>query len=50
MSKICPKGEELNPATNRCRKSCRRDQKRNDKGRCVSKSYVPKHKPDSPSN
>ena len=50
MSKICPKGEELNPATNRCRKSCRRDQKRNDKGRCVSKSYVPKPKPDSPSN
>ena len=34
----CPSGKELNPATGRCRVSCKEDQKRSDKtGRCIKK-------------
>jgi serine/threonine protein kinase len=33
--KICPKGKELNPLTNRCVNVCKEDEMRNEKFRCV---------------
>ena len=34
-TKVCPPGQELNVATNRCRKTCKQGTIRNSKGRCV---------------